>query len=195
MFGWEQHYPFRSVCVVFACVWTVVRPPMFGWEQHYPFRSVCVVFACVWTVVRPPMFGWEQHYPFRSVCVVFACVWTVVRPPMFGWEQHYPFRSVCVVFACVWTVVRPPMFGFLTCTQMLMHAIARGGCTDTVRVCTGSWLGLKYLAALGTQTHISIAPSFLVRHSTNWAIPTKGGLGGGGVQRMCWKKSGTTNSI
>ena len=26
-----------------------------------------------------------------------------------------------------------PCLGFLTCVQMLMHAIAHGGCTDTVR--------------------------------------------------------------
>ena len=31
-------------------------------------------------------------------------------------------------------------WGFLMCTQVLMHVIAHGGCMDTVRVCTGSWL-------------------------------------------------------
>ena len=33
--------------------------------------------------------------------------------------------------------------GFLTSAQMLMHAIAHGGCSGTVRVCTGSWLWEK----------------------------------------------------
>ena len=55
-------------------------------------------------------------------------------------EQRYPFLSAYVVFFCVQTMVWLPVFGdffffffFLTCTQMLMHAIAHGGCTDTVR--------------------------------------------------------------
>ena len=48
-------------------------------------------------------------------------------------ELRYPFLSVCVVLPCVrqwcgWQCLR-----FLTCTQTLMHAIAHGGCTDTVR--------------------------------------------------------------
>ena len=40
-------------------------------------------------------------------------------------EQRYPFLSVCAVFSCVQTC--------LTWAQILMHAIAHGGCTDTVR--------------------------------------------------------------
>ena len=40
-------------------------------------------------------------------------------------EQRYPFLSVCAVFSCVQTC--------LTWAQMLMQAIAHGGCTDTVR--------------------------------------------------------------
>ena len=47
-------------------------------------------------------------------------------------EQRYPFLSVCAVFSCVQIFV---WLGFLTCAQMimLMHAIAHGGCTETVR--------------------------------------------------------------
>ena len=65
--------------------------------------------------------------------------------------------------------------GFLTCTQMLRHAIAHVGCTDTVR---GSalevetlTLGEKSLAAPGTRTSISIMPGFSVGWSTSWAVP------------------------
>ena len=61
-----------------------------------------------------------------------------------------PFLSVCAVLSCVQTMVWLPEF--LTCTQMLMHAIAHGGCTDTVResalkVDTGK----KSLAARGLE--------------------------------------------
>ena len=56
-----------------------------------------------------------------------------------------------------------------------MHAIALGGCTDTVRdrICTGRWLGENSLAASGTRTRVSIAPGFSVGRSTNRTIPTE----------------------
>ena len=52
-------------------------------------------------------------------------------------EQRYPFLSVSAVFLFVATMVWLPLkrfffFFFLTCAQMLMHAIAHGACTDTV---------------------------------------------------------------
>ena len=41
---------------------------------------------------------------------------------------------MCAVFSCVQTMcVGCQCLGFLTCAQMLMHAIAHGDCTDTVR--------------------------------------------------------------
>ena len=56
--------------------------------------------------------------------------------------------------------------GFLTCTQMLMHAIAHGGCTDTVRKSALKLiLGEIFLAALGTRTRVSTAPCFSEGHS------------------------------
>ena len=69
-----------------------------------------------------------------------------------------------------------------------MHAIAHGGCMDTVReknhkrVCTESWLGEKFLAAWRNQTHVSTAPMFSVRCSTSRDIPTSLG----GVLHMFW---------
>ena len=49
-------------------------------------------------------------------------------------EQRYPFLSVCVVFSCVQTMLYDcQCLEFVTCAQMSMHAIAHGGCTDTVR--------------------------------------------------------------
>ena len=58
--------------------------------------------------------------------------------------------------------------GLLTCAQMSMHAVAHGGSMDIVGE---SALGEKSLATLSTQTQVSIASGFLVRNSTNWAIP------------------------
>ena len=47
------------------------------------------------------------------------------RYPTYG---HAGCLSVSVIHRTLtWTT------GFLTCTQMLMHAIAQGGCTDTAR--------------------------------------------------------------
>ena len=49
-------------------------------------------------------------------------------------EQRYPFLPVCVVFLCVQTMVYGCQnLEYLTCTQILMNAIAHGGGTDTVR--------------------------------------------------------------
>ena len=46
----------------------------------------------------------------------------------------------CVQYVCVSKQCYGcQCLGFLMCSQMLMHAIAHGGCTDTVRVFTGSW--------------------------------------------------------
>ena len=49
------------------------------------------------------------------------------------------------------------MFGFSTCAQMLVHAIAHGGCTDTIKESALKLtLGEKSLAAPGTLTQVSI---------------------------------------
>ena len=50
----------------------------------------------------------------------------------------------------------------LACVQMLMRAIAHGGCTDTVK----RTLGEKSLAAPGTRTRVSTAPGLSVSRST-----------------------------
>ena len=67
------------------------------------------------------------------------------------WVRHNSCKSSathsyqCVQYFCVseqWYVCQ--CLGFLTCTQMLMHAITHRGCTHTVRlVCIGSWLWEK----------------------------------------------------
>ena len=64
--------------------------------------------------------------------------------------------------ASVWEVCQ-----VLTCSLMLMHAIAHGGCTDTVRVCTESWLCVKS----PSRTRIGTARSFWVQHSCSSKTP------------------------
>ena len=58
--------------------------------------------------------------------------------------------------------------GFCVCAQVLVHATAHGGCTDTV---SESALvldsGEKYFAAPGTQTRVNITPGFSIGRSTN----------------------------
>ena len=46
----------------------------------------------------------------------------------------YPLLLVCAAF-CVCSIngMAARVWEFLTCAQVLMHAIAHGGCTDTVR--------------------------------------------------------------
>ena len=59
-------------------------------------------------------------------------------------------------------------WGFLTCAQMLMHAISHGGCTDIVSLHRELTLGEKSLASRGTRTRVSIAPGgFSVGRSTH----------------------------
>ena len=62
--------------------------------------------------------------------------------------------------------------GFLTCTQMLMHAIAHRGCTDTVResALKADW-DKNPLPYQGLKPVPVFAPGFSVGCSTSWAIP------------------------
>ena len=68
------------------------------------------------------------------------------------WVRHSsPKSSATHSYQCVWyfPVSRQwygcHCLGFVMCAQMLMHAIAIGGCTETVRVSTGRWLWEKNL--------------------------------------------------
>ena len=86
------------------------------------------------------------------------------------WVKHSSRKSSathscrCVQYFPVsehWMVCGCQCSGFLTCTEMLMHAIARASCTDTVRESVGE----KSLAAPGTRTFVSTAPGFSVQLS------------------------------
>ena len=48
-------------------------------------------------------------------------------------EQRYPLLPVCAVFKWVQTKVWLQLQRIFTCAQILMHRIAHGSCTDTVR--------------------------------------------------------------
>ena len=63
--------------------------------------------------------------------------------------------------------------GFVTCAQMLMYAIAHGGCADTVRQSAlKTESGRKIPCHTGNRTRVIIVYAFLVRRYTNSAIPT-----------------------
>ena len=51
-------------------------------------------------------------------------------------------------------------WGFLTCAQMLMHAIAHGGCTDTVRESTVELGEKKSLPRRGLEPASKLRPAF-----------------------------------
>ena len=70
----------------------------------------------------------EQRYPFLSVCAAFSCVQTALPIPI----------SVCSIFLCPNSATRSyqcvqyfrvsnnrDVWVFVTCSQMVMHAIAR----------------------------------------------------------------------
>ena len=71
--------------------------------------------------------------------------------------------SVCTVFSCNQTVVwyGCQCLGLLTCAQMLVHAIAHGGCTDTVRESAPEVDSRRKIPChTGDRARDSIAPGF-----------------------------------
>ena len=62
-------------------------------------------------------------------------------------------------------------FRIVSVTIIMMLVQAWGLYGHHKRVCTGSWLEEKALAASGTRTRFSIAPRFSVGLSTLWAVP------------------------
>ena len=78
------------------------------------------------------------------VCFLLLFVTTSLSLCTAAARAEYPFLSVCAVFSCFQTmVILLPVFGiFLTCEQLLMHAIVhRGLYGHRETVCTGSRLG------------------------------------------------------
>ena len=98
----------------------------------------------------------------------------VVRQSSHKSTATHSYQCSPVVFVCVQNgKYGCQCLGFLICAHMHKHAIAHGGCTDTVE--SLHWkltLGEKFHAALGTWTHVSIAPGLAVGCSTTWAVPT-----------------------
>ena len=67
-----------------------------------------------------------------SLVGFLGCVtWVRLEQPQ---EQCHPYLPACAAFSWVQTMVWLAVFGiFFTHMQMLMHAIAYRGCTNTVR--------------------------------------------------------------
>ena len=121
---WYFH---ASVRVVFSCISACgIFMHQYVWYFH---ASVRVVFSCISACgIFMHQCVWYFH---ASVRVVFSCISTCdIFVHQYVWYFH---ASVRVVFSCIQTLVGCQCLGFLTCAQMLMHAIAHGGCADTVR--------------------------------------------------------------
>ena len=104
------------------------------------------------TVGNSGCLTWVRHSsPKSSATHSYLCV------------QHFPVSKQR--YGC-------QRLGFVTCAQMLMHATAHGGRTNTVRESAlEADSGRKYLAARGNQTRIGVASVFfgqMLYHS----IPT-----------------------
>ena len=76
-----------------------------------------------------PCGKWGSPYLGKTTAAARAAL-----PHAYQCVQYFPVSKQWYACQCL---------GSLTCAQMLMHALARGGCTDTVRVCTGADSGRK----------------------------------------------------
>ena len=102
--------------------------------SFYCFYSDCYsfCFVCLFTFLY-------HSYSFKYFNFYFFVPCGKFGSPYLGkaqqpQEQLYPFLSVCAVFSCVQTMVWLPVFGiFNVCAQMMMHTIAHGGWTDSIR--------------------------------------------------------------
>ena len=73
-------------------------------------------------------------------------------------EQRYPFLPVTGVCRCVQTMVYGcQCLGFLTCAQMLIDAIALGGCPDT-----GGEFALKLTLGENSFQHRGLQPPYIL---------------------------------
>ena len=115
--------------------------------------------ACMWFYISDCFFKNVFEYPPKWCTYstyVAGAMWNCCMQYFSVSQQWYGCQC-----QCLW---------FLMCAQMLCIWLHTGGCLDTTRVCTGSRPGGKLIAAPGAQTHVSIAPGFSARQSTNWAI-------------------------
>ena len=81
-------------------------------------------------------------------------------------EQRYPLLPVHAVFLCVRQWHGCQRLGYLTCAQMLMHAIAGRGCTKTTREsAVKADPGRKICCCTGERKPVSVGHG-----STSWEI-------------------------
>ena len=110
---------------------------------HLPFDNL---FSFLWT----PLFVAAVH-PFLRKQTVDVTIFNF--PASWTATFHHQGLTLSVLFFC----------GIWTCPQMLMHAIAHGVCTNTVRESVlESTVGEKSLATRGNQTCISTMPDPLL---------------------------------
>ena len=107
------------------------------------------------------------HWPLRDISAV-ALPWLWHTSPKSSATHCYQCVQ-CFPVSRQWYGCQ--CLGFLTWTRMLMRAIAHGGCTDTVRVCTESWLsGRKNPCRTGNSNPRQYYAWFSDQCSNNWAV-------------------------
>ena len=145
-----------NVCSIFMC-YTHSHQCLQYFHVLYPFPSMSAVFSCV---IPIPI----------NVCSIFMC-YTHSHQCLQYFHVLYPFPSMSAVFSCVQKMasfMAASVWDFL-CAHMCADA-----CDYTQGLCRHRkqslhWkmtLGEISLPTVGTQTRISIAPGFSVRHST-----------------------------
>ena len=115
-----------EICVNAIRIWPVKHSPWL-YKSSLPYTNVTLTVS-----VSFPYINILFNYYYSIVlCRKFVSPYLHKVQQLQG--QCYPFLSVCAVFSCVQTMVGCQCLRFLTCTLMLMHAIAHRGCITTVR--------------------------------------------------------------
>jgi len=112
-----------------------------------------------------------KKFKFFPLQVFISSLFLVGNLDHLNWMRHSRCKSSATHFCLYMQYFRGSEQGygcqcleFLMCAQIVMHAIARRSCTDTIRVSAlnvDSGREKKSLAAAGTRTHVSTAFGFL----------------------------------
>ena len=112
----------------------------------FPFVVVCL-FVCFSALLslagNSGPYNWEIYSSSKSSAThSYQCV------------QYFPVSKRWYGCQCL---------GFLTHAQRSMHAIAHEGCTDTVRVCTESWLWEKTIPCRTVESNRGLQSASVLR--------------------------------
>ena len=135
-----------------------------GWIDKSLFYLVCLFVVVVLFLEKLLfVFCFVFNSSLSLVGFLGRLTWIRLQQPQ---EQCHPYLPACAAFSCVQTMVWLAVFGiFFTHMQMLMHATAYRGCTNTVRefaLEVEVETRTKILVIPGNQSHISFASFFIL---------------------------------